>query len=125
MFHSKTKQLRFLIGFVRKVHWSNILVVEINNREVSQHPAICKLMSSQIDFSSLFLIMNVVFSIRLFPLLSFKSNRKGTAHAHCFADRKIGCGFMVKKANDFRVKVDSSTSEFEIVSYDVELGKCE
>lgn len=74
MFHSKSKQLSLFIGLVREIHWSDVLVVQVYDREIGQHPSISELMPCEIHLSPLLLVVDVVLPVALLPDLGLEGD---------------------------------------------------
>lgn len=63
-------------------------------------------MTSQINFFTGVLIVNIIFTPLRFPFLGLESNRKRSSHLHCLANGQIWGSLMVEEPEDLVIEVN-------------------
>lgn len=106
---SKQNCLVLIFAFVdnmREVIVSNVIVIEILDREISKHTSVGELMTCEVDFSANICIMNKIFSPRRLPLLSLETNRERPSHLNRSADWQVRSSFMVEESKHLIIEIN-------------------
>lgn len=72
-------------------------------------------MTSQINFFTGILIVNIILSPLRFPFLGLEGNRKRPCHLHCLTDGQIWSSLMVEEPENLIIEVNGSTSELNLI----------
>ena len=107
-----------------EVHRPHILVVEILDGEVGQHPSISKAMSCDVDFPPARLEVHIVLAPLLLPFLRLEGHRERPCHLDGNARWQIGSSLVVEEPEDLGLRVDGCAGELLAVDF-IQLCHCQ